>query len=85
MSQAPYLLDNARKGYRLGHQVLIDHMYRDGLEDAYDKGKLMGVFAENTAEKYGFDRAASDAFALSSLTRSITSTQNKWFLKSILR
>lgn len=80
MSQAPYLLDNARKGYRLGHQVLIDHMYRDGLEDAYDKGKLMGVFAENTAEKYGFDRAASDAFALSSLTRSITSTQNKWFL-----
>jgi acetyl-CoA C-acetyltransferase len=83
MSHAPYLLDKARSGYRLGHQILIDHLYRDGLEDAYDKGKLMGVFAEITAEKYGFDRVSSDAFALSSLTRAKIATENKWFLNDI--
>lgn len=69
MSNAPYLLPKARSGYRMGHGQVIDHMFFDGLEDAYDKGKLMGVFAELCAEKYGFTRAAQDAFAIQSLQR----------------
>ncbi len=69
MTNAPYLLPRARSGYRLGHQVVIDHMFYDGLEDAYDKGKLMGVFAENCAEKYNFTREAQDQFAITSLQR----------------
>lgn len=63
MSQAPYLLPKARAGYRLGHQTVLDHMFYDGLEDAYDKGKLMGVFAEECAELYQFSREAQDEFA----------------------
>lgn len=69
MSNAPYLLPKARRGMRLGHGEMIDHMFYDGLEDAYDKGKLMGVFAEACAEKYGFSREAQDAYAIDSLTR----------------
>lgn len=69
MSNAPYLLPKARSGMRLGHGEMIDHMFYDGLEDAYDKGKLMGVFAEACAEKYGFSREAQDAYAIDSLTR----------------
>ncbi|WP_432284577.1 acetyl-CoA C-acyltransferase [Aminobacter sp. BA135] len=69
MSNAPYLLDRARSGYRMGHHRLIDHMYLDGLEDAYDKGRLMGSFAEDCAEAYGFTREAQDTFALQSLDR----------------
>ena len=69
MSNAPYLLPKARSGLRLGHGEMIDHMFCDGLEDAYDKGKLMGVFAEACAEKYGFSREAQDAYAIDSLTR----------------
>lgn len=69
MSNAPYLLDKARGGYRLGHGKVIDHMFLDGLEDAYDRGKLMGVFAEDTAEHYQFTRAQQDEFALASLSR----------------
>ena len=69
MSNAPYLLPKARTGYRMGHQEVKDHMFFDGLEDAYDKGKLMGVFAENTAERYQFTRAQQDAFAIRSLER----------------
>ena len=69
MSNAPYLLPKARRGLRLGHGEMIDHMFCDGLEDAYDKGKLMGVFAEACAEKYGFSREAQDAYAIDSLTR----------------
>ena len=69
MSNAPYLLDRARTGYRLGHGVLYDHMFIDGLEDAYQKGTLMGSFAEDTAEAYQFTREAQDAFAIESLTR----------------
>lgn len=69
MSNAPYLLPKARSGMRLGHGEMIDHMFCDGLEDAYDKGKLMGVFAEACAEKYGFSREAQDAYAIDSLTR----------------
>lgn len=69
MTNAPYLLTKARAGYRLGHGQVIDHMFLDGLEDAYDKGKLMGVFAEATAKKYEFTREAQDQFAITSLTR----------------
>lgn len=69
MSNAPYLLDRARGGYRMGHGRVIDHMFLDGLEDAYDKGRLMGTFAEDCAEAYQFTREAQDAYALQSLSR----------------
>ena len=69
MSNAPYLLPKARGGMRMGHGAVKDHMFLDGLEDAYDRGKLMGVFAENTAEKYQFTREEQDAFAIRSLER----------------
>src|ERR1051326_145034 len=69
MSNAPYLLKKARGGYRLGHDAVYDHMFLDGLEDAYDKGALMGKFAEDTAQHYQFTRAVQDEFALASLTR----------------
>lgn len=69
MSNAPYLLDRARGGYRLGHGRVIDHMFLDGLEDAYDKGRLMGTFAEDCAEAYQFTRPAQDDFAVTSLNR----------------
>ncbi|MDP6352228.1 MAG: acetyl-CoA C-acyltransferase [Alphaproteobacteria bacterium] len=69
MTNAPYLLPKARGGLRMGHGEVKDHMFLDGLEDAYDKGKLMGVFAENTAEKYQFSREAQDEFAITSLAR----------------
>lgn len=69
MSNAPYLVAKARGGYRLGHGQLSDHMFLDGLEDAYDKGKLMGVFAEATAQKYGFTREQQDEFAINSLNK----------------
>ncbi|WP_287883449.1 MULTISPECIES: acetyl-CoA C-acyltransferase [Paracoccus] len=69
MSNAPYLLPKARSGYRMGHGQVMDHMFLDGLEDAYDKGRLMGTFAEDCAEAYQFTREAQDEFAISSLTR----------------
>ena len=69
MSNSPYLLDRARSGYRMGHGRVIDHMFLDGLEDAYDKGRLMGTFAEDCAETNGFSRKAQDDFAIASLTR----------------
>ncbi len=69
MSNAPYLLDRARAGYRLGHQRVLDHIFLDGLEDAYDKGRLMGAFAENCARNYSFSREEQDAYAIASLTR----------------
>jgi acetyl-CoA C-acetyltransferase len=69
MTNAPYLLDRARGGYRLGHGKVIDHMFLDGLEDAYDKGRLMGSFAEDCAQTFQFTREAQDDFALASLTR----------------
>ena len=70
MSNAPYLLDLARaQAYRMGHGRTLDHMFLDGLEDAYDKGRLMGTFAEDCAEAYQFTRAAQDAYAVSSLER----------------
>lgn len=79
MSQAPYLLPKARQGYRMGHQKVIDHMFFDGLEDAYSPGKLMGVFAENTAAEYGFDRKSQDDFAIASVTRAQTAAQKGYF------
>jgi len=69
MTNAPYLLDRARGGYRMGHGKVLDHMFLDGLEDAYDKGRLMGTFAEDCAEAYQFTREAQDAFAIASLTK----------------
>ncbi|NIE76977.1 acetyl-CoA C-acyltransferase [Pantoea sp. Tr-811] len=69
MSNAPYLLDKARGGYRMGHGRVIDHMFMDGLEDAYDKGRLMGTFAEDCAQANAFSREAQDQFAIASLTR----------------
>ncbi|MBB3809396.1 acetyl-CoA C-acyltransferase [Pseudochelatococcus contaminans] len=69
MTNAPYLLDRARGGYRMGHGKVSDHMFLDGLEDAYDKGRLMGTFAEDCAEAYQFTREAQDEFAIGSLTK----------------
>ncbi|NIF18385.1 acetyl-CoA C-acyltransferase [Pantoea sp. Cy-639] len=69
MTNAPYLLDKARGGYRMGHGKIIDHMFMDGLEDAYDKGRLMGTFAEDCAQTGAFSREAQDNFAIASLTR----------------
>ncbi len=69
MTNAPYLSQRHRSGARIGHDRLIDHMYMDGLEDAYEPGRLMGSFAEETAVSYGFTREAQDAFAIESLTR----------------
>jgi len=69
MTNAPYLLDKARGGYRMGHGKIIDHMFMDGLEDAYDKGRLMGTFAEDCAQNGAFSREAQDNFAIASLTR----------------
>jgi len=69
MTNAPYLLDKARGGYRMGHGKIQDSMFLDGLEDAYDKGVLMGVFADDTARKLQITREEQDKFALASLTR----------------
>ncbi len=69
MTNAPYLLPRARKGLRMGHGQVMDHMFLDGLEDAYDKGRLMGTFAEDCAEKYRFSRESQDEFAVRSLER----------------
>jgi len=69
MSNAPYLLERARAGYRIGHGKVLDSMFLDGLEDAYDKGRLMGTFAEDCARDYQFTREAQDAYALASLER----------------
>ena len=69
MSNAPYLLPKARSGYRLGHGQMLDHMFFDGLEDAYEKGRLMGAFAEECAGSYGFTRVQQDEFAVTSTMR----------------
>src|SRR5882672_7579325 len=79
MSNAPYLLPKARSGYRMGHAQVIDHMFYDGLEDAYDKGRLMGSFAEECAQKYAFSREAQDQFAITSLQRAQQANKEGWF------
>ena len=84
MSNAPYLLAKARSGYRLGHAEAKDHMFLDGLEDAYfDQGKLMGVFAEKNAAHYQFSREDQDAFAISSLERSLAAIDSGAFANEI--
>lgn len=79
MSNAPYLLTKARGGYRLGNGQLLDHMFIDGLEDAYDHSKLMGHFAEDCAERYNFSREDQDDFAIESLTRAKEAIENGAF------
>ena len=79
MTNAPYLSPGTRGGARLGHQTLQDHMFLDGLEDAYDRGKLMGNFAEDCASRYQFSREAQDEFALRSLARAAAAQQNGSF------
>ena len=83
MTNAPYLLAKARGGYRLGHGEIKDHMFLDGLEDAYDKGKAMGVFAQITADHFGFSREAQDAFAISSLERALKADKDGHFAQEI--
>src|SRR5688572_12669099 len=70
MTNAPYLLPKARSGYRMGHGEVLDHMFRDGLQSPFD-GKLMGHFADATAQKYGFARAEQDTFATESVRRAV--------------
>jgi acetyl-CoA C-acetyltransferase len=84
MSNAPYLLDRARAGYRLGHGRVIDHMFLDGLEDAYDKGRLMGSFAEECAQAYQFTRQAQDEFALASLARALAAQSSGAFADELV-
>jgi acetyl-CoA C-acetyltransferase len=79
MTNAPYLLPKARSGLRMGHGQVIDHMFYDGLEDAYDKGRLMGTFAEECASKYQFSREAQDDFAVQSLKRAQKANREGWF------
>jgi acetyl-CoA C-acetyltransferase len=79
MTNAPYLLPKARAGLRMGHAQVIDHMFFDGLEDAYDKGRLMGSFAEDCAQKYAFSREAQDEFAITSLKRAQQANKEGWF------
>ncbi|MFG1424819.1 acetyl-CoA C-acetyltransferase [Roseixanthobacter glucoisosaccharinicivorans] len=84
MTNAPYLLDRARSGYRMGHGKVLDHMFLDGLEDAYDKGRLMGTFAEDCAEAFQFTRKAQDDFAIASLERAQKAIANGSFVKEIV-
>jgi len=79
MTNAPYLLPKARAGLRMGHSQVIDHMFFDGLEDAYDKGRLMGTFAEECAGKYAFTREEQDNFAIASLRRAQQANKAGWF------
>ncbi|HSS64950.1 MAG TPA: acetyl-CoA C-acyltransferase, partial [Gammaproteobacteria bacterium] len=83
MTNAPYLMDKARSGYRMGHGKVIDHMFLDGLEDAYDKGRLMGTYAEDCAESYQFTRESQDAFAIESLTRARKAIDDGTFSKEV--
>jgi acetyl-CoA C-acetyltransferase len=84
MSQAPYLTLKARQGYRFGHDQYVDHALYDGLEDAYDKGRPMGYFAEQCAAAFGFTRKEQDLYAISSFERARKAIQNKWFAEEII-
>ncbi len=83
MTNAPYLLAKARGGYRLGHDRVIDLMVLDGLEDAYDRGRLMGTFAEDAAQAYQFSREEQDGYALASLTRALKAGKDGTFAHEI--
>lgn len=84
MTNAPYLLEKHRGGARMGHGTVIDHMFFDGLEDAYDRGRSMGTFAEQTAEAYQFTRADHDEYALESLDRATRAIAEGAFLKETI-
>ena len=83
MTNAPYLLPNQRSGARIGHGQVIDHMFLDGLEDAYDKGRLMGTFAEDCAEHFQFTREAQDEYALKSLSNALSAQDSGAFDREI--
>ena len=83
MTNAPYLLPQMRGGARIGHQQVVDHMFLDGLEDAYDKGRLMGTFAEDCAEAFQFTREAQDAYALKSLSNALEAQESGAFAGEI--
>ena len=83
MSNAPYLLPAMRGGARIGHGTTIDHMFLDGLEDAYDKGRLMGTFAEDCAEAFQFTRSAQDEYALTSLSNALAAEESGAFGREI--
>ena len=83
MTNAPYLLQKGRGGYRLGHDRIFDHMMLDGLEDAYEPGRSMGTFGEDCATKYGFTRAEQDAFATASVQRAKAATESGGFAAEI--
>jgi acetyl-CoA C-acetyltransferase len=84
MTNAPYLLDKARAGARMGHARMLDHMFIDGLEDAYQKGRLMGTFAEDTAQHYQFTRKQQDDFAIASLGRAKQANTDGSFAREIV-
>ena len=84
MTNAPYLLPKAREGYRLGHQEVIDHMMMDGLEDAYDKGRPMGYFAEDCAKKFNITREQQDRFSIESLERARDAIKHHKFEREIV-
>ena len=79
MTNAPYILPKARGGYRMGHQQVLDHMFFDGLEDAYEKGRLMGTFAEDCAGTFKFTREEQDRFAIASLERAMKANRDGSF------
>ena len=83
MSNAPYLMQKVRNGLRMGHGEIKDHMFLDGLEDAYDPGRLMGTYADETAQDYQFSRDEQDAYAIESLNRARKATEEGWFDKEI--
>lgn len=84
MSNSPYLVPKARNGLRMGHHTLKDSMFLDGLEDAYEPGQLMGVFADETAKKYQFSREDQDAFAKSSMQKALNAQKGQSFLEEIV-
>ena len=83
MTNAPYILPKMRGGARIGHQQVVDHMFLDGLEDAYDKGRLMGTFAEECAEAFQFTREAQDQYALASLSNALDAERNGAFADEV--
>ncbi|MFW2588868.1 acetyl-CoA C-acyltransferase [Sagittula sp. SSi028] len=83
MTEAPYLLPKMRGGARIGHGAVVDHMFLDGLEDAYDKGRLMGTFAEDCAEAFQFTREAQDQYALASLSNALEAERSDAFVAEI--
>jgi len=84
MTNAPYLMTKHRAGARIGHDTMYDHMYLDGLEDAYEPGRLMGSFAEETAKSYQFTREAQDEYAIGSLTKARAATETGAFAREIV-